>query len=125
MNPNTTPEIDMKEIYAYAASLIKADYSESALLENLMRRGLDEDTANNVLKNIYQVKATATKKDSREAGKRNMIIGALWCVGGIAVTLYTLQTAKAGGSYVVTWGAIIFGGIFTWFGTICWNAVTQ
>ncbi len=43
-------------------------------------------------------------------GKRNMLVGGLWCGGGLAVTLYTHATASGGGTYVVAWGAIIFGG---------------
>ena len=42
---------------------------------------------------------------------RNMLIGALWCVGGIVVTAVTYSAASGpgGGTYVVTWGAIVFG----------------
>jgi len=43
--------------------------------------------------------------------KRKMKRGALWCVGGIAVTLLTYTLATGGGSYIVAWGAIIFGAI--------------
>lgn len=39
-----------------------------------------------------------------------MLVGGLWCGGGLAVTLYTHATASGGGTYVVAWGAIIFGG---------------
>ena len=42
--------------------------------------------------------------------KRNMIVGGAWCGGGIAVTAITYMNASGGGTYVVTWGAIIFGG---------------
>ncbi|HEX4612874.1 MAG TPA: hypothetical protein VH092_32075 [Urbifossiella sp.] len=34
--------------------------------------------------------------------------GALWCAGGILVTLLTFQS---GGTVVIAWGAIVFGGI--------------
>jgi hypothetical protein len=43
-------------------------------------------------------------------GKRNMIVGGIWCVGGTAVTIGTYTAASGGGTYVVAWGAIIFGG---------------
>jgi len=39
-----------------------------------------------------------------------MIIGGLFCIGGIAVTALTYSAAAGGGTYVVTWGAILFGG---------------
>ncbi len=44
-------------------------------------------------------------------GKRDMVVGGLWCGGGIVVTLYTYAAASGGGTYVVAWGAILFGGI--------------
>jgi hypothetical protein len=41
-----------------------------------------------------------------------MIFGAIWCIGGILVTAITYsQATQSGGTYYVTWGAIIFGGI--------------
>lgn len=42
---------------------------------------------------------------------RNIIVGGLFFVGGIIVTAVTYTSASEGGSYVVAWGAIIFGGI--------------
>jgi len=47
---------------------------------------------------------------SMARAKRNMIVGGLWCGGGAAVTAVTYANASGGGTYVVTWGAIIFGG---------------
>ena len=47
-----------------------------------------------------------------DMAKRNMVVGGLWCVGGIAVTAVTYSGASdGGGHYVVAWGAIIFGAI--------------
>jgi hypothetical protein len=39
------------------------------------------------------------------------LYGGLWCVGGIIVTAVTYSAASGGGSYVVAWGAILFGAI--------------
>ena len=56
--------------------------------------------------------------DEREAGSdgggRDMLVGALWCVGGIVVTVASYGAAASnpgGGRYVVAYGAIIFGAI--------------
>jgi hypothetical protein len=46
-----------------------------------------------------------------EQAKKNMLYGALWCIGGIVVTAATYSSAEGGGRYVVAWGAIIFGAI--------------
>ena len=46
----------------------------------------------------------------RALGMRNMAIGGLWCVGGLAVTVISYSSAVTnGGGYIVTFGAILFG----------------
>jgi hypothetical protein len=49
----------------------------------------------------------------RAAGKHKMLVGGLWCVGGIVVTAvsYGAASGPGGGGYVFAWGAILFGGI--------------
>ena len=44
-------------------------------------------------------------------GGKNMLYGALWCIGGTMVTLATYSAAQGGGRYLVAWGAILFGAI--------------
>jgi hypothetical protein len=53
---------------------------------------------------------TQQRKTPTSIAKRNMTVGGLWCGGGIAVTAFTYASASGGGTYVVAWGAIIFGG---------------
>lgn len=43
-----------------------------------------------------------------------MLHGALWCFGGILVTVVSYASAASspfGGTYIVAWGAIIFGAV--------------
>ncbi len=54
--------------------------------------------------------AQSTVQAVNARAKRDLLIGGLWCGGGLAVTLYTHVAASGGGTYVVAWGAIIFGG---------------
>lgn len=42
-------------------------------------------------------------------GKGDAIVGALFFFGGLIITLVTYSSAEGGGSYVVAWGAILFG----------------
>lgn len=45
---------------------------------------------------------------------RNLIIGGIFCVVGTVVTVGSYAAASGsaeGGSYVIAWGAILFGGI--------------
>ena len=53
-------------------------------------------------------------EEARNDGPRNMLVGGLFCVGGILVTAITYSAAASsptGGRYFVAWGAIIFGAI--------------
>ena len=43
--------------------------------------------------------------------KKNILVGLLWCVGGLAFSFLSYYFATAGGRYVVATGAIIWGAI--------------
>lgn len=48
----------------------------------------------------------------RSQGGRNLFFGLLWCLGGIAVTAWSFQTARSqDGRYMVAYGAIIVGAV--------------
>jgi hypothetical protein len=47
----------------------------------------------------------------RQAGYRNMAIGGLVCLVGAIATAASFGAAQAGGTYIIFWGAIIFGGV--------------
>jgi hypothetical protein len=47
----------------------------------------------------------------KESANTDMLFGALWCIGGIIVTVGTYSAASNGGFYVIAWGAIVFGAI--------------
>ena len=49
----------------------------------------------------------------RAAANKRMLWGAVWCGGGIIVTVvsyFAAASSPIGGTYVVAWGAILFGG---------------
>jgi hypothetical protein len=48
---------------------------------------------------------------AKAAAQKSMLIGAAWCVGGLAVTGVTYSMASGGGSYMIAWGPALFGGI--------------
>ena len=54
----------------------------------------------------------AENETLRSQGGRNLFFGLLWCMGGIAVTAWTYQSASSlGGRYMVAYGAIIVGAV--------------
>jgi hypothetical protein len=61
---------------------------------------------------------------NRAVAKKNMLVGGLWCVGGLAVTGFTYASASSGGgTYFIMWGPAIFGaiqffrGVYQYFGS--------
>ena len=58
----------------------------------------------------------------RAKGKKHLLVGSLWCIGGAVVTVATFSAASNGGTYVVAWGAILFGAIEAIAGLCMWLA---
>ena len=56
---------------------------------------------------VYSGRGSSRSPESKNA----MIYGGLWFFGGIIVTIGSFVSAGPGQSYVLAWGAIIFGGI--------------
>lgn len=53
-----------------------------------------------------------TNTPAAQSGAHNMLVGGLWCIGGILVTVLTYDAVKdTGGHYIIAWGAILFGGL--------------
>ena len=61
-----------------------------------------------------EIDAAQFKALKRKAGLKTMGYGALWFFGGLIVTgvSYSMASSSSGGgTYLVTWGAVIVGGI--------------
>jgi uncharacterized protein YaaW (UPF0174 family) len=97
----------VKKVYAFAADQMRKCVPVPQVEQNLQAHGLDAASAHTVVQNL----SSARSKALREHGRKNMIVGGLWCGGGTAVTVLTMQAAHGGGTYVVAWGAILFGAI--------------
>ena len=97
----------VQAVYELAAEQMKNGASEQQIQSMLVEKGLDQESAATVVSNLTRIRSEAI----REAGRKNMVYGALWCIGGIVVTVVTYRAASSGGTYVVAWGAIVFGAI--------------
>ncbi|MCE9534168.1 MAG: hypothetical protein K8T89_24075 [Planctomycetes bacterium] len=103
-----TPDQVVEAIYKFAAEQMRDGVAPAEIERKLVDQGLEVETAAIVVSNLTKAQADVIK----EAGKKNMLYGALWCIGGILVTALTYgAAADGGGKYVVAWGAILFGGI--------------
>ncbi len=107
-NQNDSQQNAVNQIYNFAANLmIKEKKSASETKNVLISKGLDEASASIVVTNLEQQIIKARK----ERANKDMIYGALWCIGGTIVTVVTYSAASGGGTYVIAWGAILFGAI--------------
>ncbi len=101
-------EPDMQEMYNLAAvELLHNQRTTEDVTEMLVQKGVDTTTANNI---VYDVQ-TQINSAKKERAKKDVLWGGVWFFGGIIVTFLTYSAASGGGSYVVAWGAIVFGGI--------------
>jgi hypothetical protein len=96
-----------EEAFAQAAHLVVSGMTPEAAERTLLEHGVDEEIARDAVDRVMEVRREAIRK----AGQKNMLYGGLWCGGGLIVTFATMSAASGGGSYVVAWGAIIFGAI--------------
>jgi hypothetical protein len=105
----TTTKQALEDAYRFAGQQMRNGVALAVIEKSLIERGLDAETAAIAISNLKQAKAKALKN----AGHKNMLHGALWCIGGIVVTALSYQAAAnaGGGRYVLAWGAILFGGI--------------
>ena len=83
------------QIYDYTANLlVKENKSPSEVKKALMEEGIEEESSS-VIVDINEI-------EKKSQAIKDMQYGALWCVGGIVMTV-----ADVG---YIFWGAIVFGG---------------
>ncbi len=96
----------LQDLYQYVVEqLFHLERNSQDVKADLVAKGLDAETADIIIQNVKEQIVKAKK----EQASKDILYGALWCIGGIAVTALTYS--GGGGRYVVAWGAILFGGI--------------
>ena len=89
----------VNQIYDYAANLLVNENKSATETKNaLIDQGLDEESAAIVVSNLEQ----QIKDAKKERANKDMLYGALWCIGGIVATIADIG--------YIFWGAIVFGG---------------
>lgn len=110
MSEEPTREQMVQAVHEHAERLVQAGMSYAQVKKDLESCGLNGEDAVSVVDSVFLAKNQT--EDLKQAGRKNMLAGALWCIGGIVVTAMTYDAAASsptGGSYVIAWGAIIFG----------------
>jgi hypothetical protein len=95
-----TQEQVIQGLYNHAAhQLFTENRLDIEVIDDLVSKGLDRDSASAIVTDL-QNKMDVAKK---ERANKDMLYGALWCVGGTVATLANIG--------FIFWGAILFGGI--------------
>jgi len=91
--------IDLEEMHQYATILKMKGKSTEEIKAALLEHGIDEASADTVMEWVKQDTINAIKMRA----KRDMLIGALFCLGGWALSFTHFRSAF--------WVMILFGGI--------------
>jgi len=100
----------LEAAFQRAVALINQGKSKGQIETELKSTGLGQETVSSVVNRVIQLR----KQAHRDVAGKNMLFGALWCIGGTLFTMASYQMASehsGGGTYFIAWGAILFGGI--------------
>jgi len=118
-HPAAAQAQDMNGLVKYTAQELARKTPRVLIQKNLVAQGLSAAAA----ASIVQQTEAAFKNARRARGKKRMLRGMWWTLGGLAVTILTaLFAAQLGGFSIVWYGAILVGlfelvtGFFTWLG---------
>lgn len=110
-NTAITQAPSVTQTYNQAANLlIEQKQSPEQAVQSLITTGVSEREATAAVEDIHEQIISAKRKHA----EKDMLYGALWCIGGTVATL-----AEIG---FIFWGAIVFGGIQFFRGVINYTA---
>jgi hypothetical protein len=90
----------LDHMHAYAADLlVNQERTGIDVIDMLKQKGLTHETASDIVFDLQE----QIKKAKRERANKDMLYGALWCIGGTILTVADIG--------FIFWGAIIFGAI--------------
>jgi len=98
-------QAQLREVSAFAAKLIKAGLPPSDVVTKLSEKGLDRGSASFLAEYLFDLYPLELVK----GGMKGMFFGALWLIGGIAVSAYTYLVAEPGGEFGIFLGACLYG----------------
>jgi hypothetical protein len=98
----------MNSIWIYALEEKGEGRTDKEIHAAIIEKGLDEEQADMIIGSLE-----SKAKEILSAHETNMMIGGFICIAGIVITLWSYSAAFAGsgGTYVITWGAVLFGAI--------------
>jgi len=114
--PGAAPAMsqEMSSLVKYTAAELSRKTPPQVVVKNLVNMGLSSEGAARIVAQTQQ----SSKRIRAEKGKKQMIAGILWAVGGIAATVLSRYFMQ--GSFVVFYGAVVYGVIDFFVGLVSW-----
>ena len=95
------------ELVEYAMRLLADLDLESDVIQALVKNGCEKENAEAI---VAEASYLLVKKAKR-LQIQYILFGLLFAIGGLVITIWSYIKATAhGGTYYITWGAIVFGG---------------
>jgi hypothetical protein len=105
----------IQQVYGYVTNALRQGQPPETIVENLSSRGIPYDTAiaivNKVQSSGVSQSTAVPRASNRMGGLKNLGIGVVLLVLGFIVTLGTYMMADPGGTFMVTTGLFVIGGI--------------
>jgi cation transport ATPase len=119
-------------VFAYADSQLTTGKSPSDVEQDLMSKGMEQESAASVVEKIVHERQRQAAERARvmaqrererlahrrrvmamraAAAQRSMMMGAMICAAGVLMSLLTHTTSMNSAPYVVAWGVILFGAV--------------
>lgn len=103
----STEDDPLTEAYLLAAEKMVEGRSVPEIRIALMGKGIPYDDATRI---ITEVAEARTEVDN-EAAEQLIQKGVFWLLGGLFVTGFTYRVFEGGGTYIIAWGAILYGAL--------------
>lgn len=105
-----------KDLYSAVVKELSNGKNPQQITKELNTLGFTNDDALNFVERVQKdieeyKKSPEAKKVMAEKYRKVMLNGVVWFFGGLIVTgiTYSIASANGGGTYLITWGAVIFG----------------
>lgn len=100
------------ELRKYAVSLLANDKLESEVISNLTEQECNQEDA----KRIVEEAVAQLEEKEKKVKRQYLVFGCLFFFGGIIVSVWSYIQAYNGGTYIITWGAVLFGAMMLYKG---------
>lgn len=106
-------QADADALVQYVLECLDRGSSQAEVRKQLVASGMSAQDANQIVQQVanWRKKNPGAAISGGNSGQTNMAIGGIVCLIGIVITVFSFMAASGGGTYVVAWGAIVFGAI--------------